>query len=151
MGEATAELNGRVESTEPEIIEREVEEIRDNITGIVGELDRRGHELVDWRSHLQKHALLLAALGAGCLVGLGVTIAGRRARQKRRNRPLEKARRLRVAISRMIAHPERVAQPRPGIGHKALGAAVGATAGFLVKALLKEMVVTAEPAGAASS
>jgi hypothetical protein len=151
MGAATVELNGSAESAEPRVIEREVEEIRDNITGIVSELDRRGHELVDWRAHLRRHALLLAMVGAGCLLGLGVAIVGRRARQKRRNRPLEKARRLRAALSRMVAHPELVALPRPGLGHKALSAAVGATVGFGVKALLEEMVATAEPATASSS
>jgi hypothetical protein len=148
MGEATVELNG---SAEPEVIERQVEEIRDNITGIVGELDRRGHELVDWRSHLQKHAFTLVTVGAACLLGLGVTIAVGRARQKRRQRPLAKARRLRVALARMIEHPELVARPQPGIGRRALSAAVGATVGFLVKATLQEMVATAGPGGATST
>ena len=147
MGEATGELNGSVESAEPAIIEREVEEIRDNISGIVGELDRRGQELVDWRSHLRRNALVLTAVGAGCLLGLAATVAVERAKRRRRRKPLEKARRLYVAISRMIAHPELVARPRPSIGQKALAAAVSATVGFLVKALLQEAVAT-EPSPA---
>jgi hypothetical protein len=144
MGGATDELNG---SAEPEIIEREVEEIRDNISGIVGELDRRGHRLVDWRSHLRKNALLLGALSAGCLLGLSATIAVERAKRRRRRTPIEKARRLYVAISRMIAHPELVARPHPSIGRKALAAAVSAAVGILVKAVLKEaLAAEANPA-----
>ena len=143
---ATVELTGTGEptETEPEELEREVEGIRDNITGIVGELDRRRHDLLDWRAQLRKHGVVLAALTAGWVLAFGVTMAVGAARRKRQNRPLEKARRLRRALSRMIAHPELVAQPEPSIGRKILGAAASATAGALAKALLSELTTSLE-------
>jgi hypothetical protein len=129
---------------QPEVLEREVEEIRENISGIVGELDRRGHELVDWRLQLRKHGTLLAAIGASCLVGFGLTMAIGAANRRRRNRPLAKARRLRQALARMIDHPELVAQPRPGVGKKAISAAVSATVGILAKTLVQRLLDASE-------
>ena len=133
------------EKKEPAKLEQEVDDIRENITDIVSELDRRGHELLDWRGHLRKNAWLLAAVGASCLVGLGVTISVDRARRRRRNRFWNKARRLGEAVARMIEHPELVAQPKPGIARKALGAAVGATTTVLAKSLVQRLVDTLEP------
>ena len=137
--------SSQVEEREPAKLERDVEGIRDNITDIVSELDRRGHEMLDWRGHLRKHAWLLVAVGASCLVGLGVTIVADGARRKRRNRFWSKARRLREAVARIIEHPELVAQPKPGIGRKMLGAAVGATTTVLAKTLVQQIVDTIEP------
>ena len=129
----------------PEVLEREVEEIRDNISGIVGELDRRRQELVDWRLQLRKHGPLLAAVGASCIVGFGLTVAIGVARRKRRKQPLAKARRLREAIGRMIEHPELVARPQPPIGRKALSAVVSVLAGALAKALVRRILDATEP------
>lgn len=129
---------------QPEQIEREVEEIRENISGIVGELDRRGHELFDWRQILRNNARLLAAVGLSCLVGFGLTVAIGVANRRRRNRPLAKARRLREALSRIIENPELVAQPRPGIGKKAIGAAVSATVGLLAKNIAQRVLDATE-------
>jgi hypothetical protein len=81
---------------------------------------------------------LLSAVSSGCLLGLSVTIALERNKRRRRRAPIEKARRLYDAISRMIAHPELVARPRPSIGRKAAATAVSAMVGVLVKALLQE-------------
>jgi hypothetical protein len=149
MGAATdvteTVLSNEPEEREPAKLERDVEGIRDNITDIVSELDRRGHEMLDWRGHLRKHAWLLVAVGASCLVGLGVTVVADRARRKRRNRFWFKARRIREAVARIIEHPELVAQPKPGIARKALGAAVGATTTVLAKTLVQQIVDTIEP------
>jgi len=110
----------------------------------VGELDRRRHDLLDWRSQLRKHGAVLAAVTAGWVLAIGVTMAVRASQKRRRNRPLAKARRLRDALSRMVAHPELVAQPRPSIGRKVVGAAASATVGALAKALINELTTSAE-------
>jgi hypothetical protein len=150
MGAATDVMNDATstdaEPQEPHELERDVEAIRDNITDIVSELDRRGQKMLDWRGHLRNHAWLFVAVGASCLVGLGVTITVDRARRRRRNRFWMKARRLGEAISRMIEHPELVAQPKPGIGRKALGAAVGATVGVLARTAAQQILDATEPA-----
>jgi hypothetical protein len=148
MGAATDVMNDVAKASgepqEPQKLERDVEEIRENITDIVSELDRRGHEMLDWRAHLRNHGWLLIAVGASCLVGLGLTITVDRVRRKRRNRFSMKARRLREAVSRMIDHPELVAQPKPGLARRALGAAVGAAVGVLARTAAQQLVDAAE-------
>jgi len=152
MGATTVELNGSEKPEEPQELEREVEGIRENIDDIVTELDRRGHELLDWRLQLRRHKVLLLAVTAGCLAGLSLTVALGMAKRKRRNRFLAKAGRLRDALARMIAHPERVAQPQPGIGKRALSAAVSAGVGALAKTLVNQLAeAQEEPASFASS
>jgi hypothetical protein len=132
MGQGTDDMN-EVES--PEELEREVEEIRDDMTDIVSELDRRGHEAFDWGMQLRKHAAPVMFTGLGFLaVAAGATALSMR-RKRRNNRPLARARRLREALARMIAHPELVAQPRPSIANRALAAAVSAAAGSVAKAV----------------
>ena len=127
------------EEQQPERLEREVENIRDNMSDIVGELDRRRHELFDWRSQLRKHGLLLAAVGVGWVLAFSVTLAIRSAKRRRENRPLAKARRLRAAVSRMIAHPELVAQPQPSVTKKALAAAASATMTVVARTLTEQL------------
>jgi hypothetical protein len=52
----------------PRKLEHEVEALRDDMTRIVSELDRRGHELLDWRLQLHRHRGLVAiAVAAGVL------------------------------------------------------------------------------------
>jgi predicted protein tyrosine phosphatase len=147
MGAGTVNLTSHAEpshenadTNEPAVLEREVEDIRENISGIVSELDRRKDELLDWRTQVRKHAVLLVAVGASCILGLTLTLAIGAAQRRRRNRPLEKARRLRAALSRIIANPELVAPPRPSITRKALGAAASASAGILAKSLAQQLV-----------
>jgi hypothetical protein len=147
MGATTVELTGQ---DAPEELERDVEDIRENIDDIVTELDRRGQELLDWRLQLRKHKLLLVAVGASCLVGLSLTVGLARAKRRRENRFFAKAARLRKALARMIAHPELVAQPQPGIGKKALTAAVSAAVGALAKTLARQVAEAPEPARLAS-
>jgi hypothetical protein len=132
MGQGTDDV---MDPETPEELEREVEDIRDDMTGIVSELDRRGHEALDWRMQLRRHAAPLMFTGLGLLaVAIGKRALSAR-RERRNNRPLAKARRMREALARMIAHPELVAQPRPSIANRALAAAVGAAAGSVAKAL----------------
>ena len=132
MGQGKDDMN-EVES--PEELEREVEEIRDDMTDIVSELDRRGHEAFDWRMQLRKHAAPMMFTGLGFLAVAAGAIALSVRRKRRNNRPLARARRLREALARMIAHPELVAQPRPSIANRALAAAVSAAAGSVAKAV----------------
>jgi len=119
----------------PEELEREVEGVREGTTDIVGELDWRSHEVFDWRMQLRRHAAPIMFTGLGLLVvAVGKKALSAR-RERRNNRPLAKARRMREALARMIAHPELVAQPRPSIANRALAAAVSAAAGSVAKAL----------------
>ena len=144
MGQRTNDLTRankatRADAEAPAELEHEVEEIRENMTEIVGELDRRRHEVFDLGSQLRKNAAPLAVAGLGIvLISAGATTLSVR-RRRRRNRPLAKARRFGEALSRMIAHPELVAQPRPSIGKRAFGAVVTAVAGTLAKTFTERL------------
>lgn len=137
MGEATIDLTS---DHDPDELEIEVEDIRDDLTGVVRELDRRRHALFDWRQQAKAHVALLsfAALGLALIVGgsLARSISSRR----RRARPLYKARQLREAVGRMIEHPELVARAHPTVGKKALSAAVSSVAAVSAKALAQRIV-----------
>jgi hypothetical protein len=95
-------------------LQKDIEQIRGNLGGMVSELDRRRHDLFDVRKQLSRHAIPLALTGLallGVAVG-GVALAARR----RRQREAFGARlvRLRRAFARMIDKPERVASaPSP--------------------------------------
>jgi hypothetical protein len=73
------------DAAKPERIEHEVEELRDELDGLVGELNRRSRRALDWREQLRAHT---AEVAAGALVA-GVALWGGlawRARQRRRMR-----------------------------------------------------------------
>jgi len=85
MGERTTGLIVRevhsLASPTPEQLEHDVDDLRDGLTGIVRELDRRRHELLDWRLQLKKHRVA-AVVAAGLLFlgGLGLLRLARRRR-----------------------------------------------------------------------
>jgi hypothetical protein len=124
---------------DPQELEREVDLARSELTGVVSELDRRRHALFDWRLQLRQHAASIALVAAGTLLLAGGMIAASIWRRRRRERPLQRARRLREAVSRVIEHPELVARPQPSIGKKALAAAVSGAAGVAAKAVTQRL------------
>jgi hypothetical protein len=117
----------------------EIATVRDELDALLAELDRRRHELLDVRLQLRRHAVG-TALTTLALVG---TAAGAvwlgRWRQRRQQRPSALAGRLREAIVRMTAHPERVAA-EPTMGGKILTAAASAGAALLVRKVLEQAV-----------
>jgi hypothetical protein len=104
------------EKTDPEQradeLEQKAEAIRDNLDGLVAELDYRRHEAV--RRWAKPIAIGAAVLGAGVVA----LIVWRRSR--RRPSRLE---RFRAAIGRAMAHPDRVAKTTPSMGKKIAAAA----------------------------
>jgi hypothetical protein len=68
--------------TSPMEIERQIHAIRDDLDGLVGELDRRRHEALDWRLQASRHRRpLLVAVGV-----VGVGIGGYATLRRRRRR-----------------------------------------------------------------
>jgi hypothetical protein len=120
-------------------LEGEIAALREDLSGLVGELDRRRHEMLDVKLQLKRHALGVALTGvavvaaASGLVWLGTWRAQSRARLPSR------AGRLREAVSRMIDKPERVAA-EPTIPGKILTAAAAAAVATLVKKGLERAV-----------
>jgi hypothetical protein len=119
-------------SDEAERLQHDIEAIRDNLGGLIGELDHRRHEALNLRLQLRRHALPVT-IGALAILGLVATgIAVRVARNRRRERLPARLRRLRHAVARMIDDPDHVAEGRPKVGTKILTA--GGTAGAAVVA-----------------
>jgi hypothetical protein len=117
----------------------EVAHVRDELDVLLGELDRRRHEVLDVPLQLRRHALgagltilafTLAAVGS---VGLATW------RRRRRARVRARASGLSQAIARMTEHPERVAA-EPTIPARIVTAAASAAVAALVKKLLERGV-----------
>jgi hypothetical protein len=123
---------------EPHEIERDVESLRARVGVLVGELDRRRRELGDWRLQLRRHGLALGLAVAGVLAGGAGLVTLLVARQRRRRRPRARLGRLREALARMIAHPDRVAA-EPTARSAALRTTTGAATGLVAKLLLRRL------------
>lgn len=120
---------------EADAYEHDVDVIRNDLDRLVGELDRRRHEMFDVKLQLRRHAVPLAVTGAtivGVVGGL-ITLSVLWARHKRK--PLTKARRFRAALARMIDNPDRVAKETPNPLLKILTAAGTTVASVIAKRL----------------
>jgi hypothetical protein len=125
---------------QPARVEHEIEEVRDRLTGIVRELDRRRHAALDLRGQLRKHRAAVGVATASALLLVGGAIWLSVWLKARRARVLARAHRLRLALARMIANPDEVARPKPNVGKKVLSAAGSAAAGVLAKTLAERLV-----------
>jgi hypothetical protein len=96
----------------------EIAEIRDELGGLVAELDRRRHDLLDVRLQLRRHgpavaAVVISFIGAAAgVVWLGVW------RARKRQTLMSRAARVGRAVKGMIDSPERAAAiaPHPMVG-----------------------------------
>ena len=122
-----------------ETLGNEIVVLRGELDVLLAELDRRRHEALDLRLQLRRHGRGAALTGVAFLttaagvVGLGLW------RRRRQDRLGAQAGRLRRAVSRMIAQPERVAA-EPTIVGKIAAAAGSAAAASLVRKLLERGV-----------
>jgi hypothetical protein len=120
-------------SEDPARLKDEIEGIRENLTGLVGELDRRRREMFNLPLQIRRHPLVLAgaALAVGGLVALGVFLTVR-SRRKAKSIPA-RLRRLRRALVRAAADDDTVvvtAQPR-SLGGQILKLGGAATVAYL--------------------
>jgi hypothetical protein len=117
----------------------EIDVLRDELGGLVAELDRRRHQALDLRHQVSRHPVLVATVAtvAALLVGGVIALVVRDARRQRR--PTARAREVRDAVSRLVAHPRQVAS-QPSIGNKVATAVGVALATTLVKRLLERSV-----------
>jgi hypothetical protein len=117
-------------------IEGEISDIRGRLDQSLAELDRRRHEATDVKLQIRRHPAVVAAAGGVVLLLLGgVAYAIWAARQ--RERPVSKAKRLRLAVGRMIDEPQKVAKAEPTVPEKILAAAGTAAATMLTKKLIE--------------
>ena len=99
---------------EPGEIEREIESIREDLDGLIGELDRRRHEAFDWRLQMRRHQrqLWIAAGVVGVTV-IGFTVVGRRRRRNGFASGAELLHALRVVAEHPEALTRAVEERRP--------------------------------------
>ena len=116
-------------------LETEIEVLRGDLGDLVSELDRRRRELLDVRLQLQRHPVAVGAAGLTVALAVGGAVALVITARRRRRRPVERARRLGHAVSRMIEAPHRVAR-EPSVAEKILAAAGTAAASILVKRIM---------------
>jgi hypothetical protein len=117
-------------------MEGEISEIRGQLDQSLAELDRRRHEATDVKLQIRRHPAVVAAAGGVVLLLLGgVAYAIWAAR--RREQPMNKAKRLKLAFGRMIDEPQKVAKAEPTVPEKILAAAGTAAATMLTKKLIE--------------
>lgn len=136
---------GVKKNEDPAQIERKVEEVRDNLSGIAGELDRRRHEAFDLRLQLRRHGAAIGVTAAAILAVVAGSIGLSLWSHARQQRLRSRAHRLRLAAARAIAHPDDVARPTPRVGRKALAAILSAAVGVGAKALAQRVTAPKAP------
>jgi hypothetical protein len=120
---------------EADRLHSEITSIRGDIGGLLHELGRRKREALDVKKQLKKHPTAVSASAATLLAvaaGLTVLLVYRHRRQQRLGARLS---RLREAVSRMMAHPRRVARVHPRIPGRIVSAVGAAAAGALARDL----------------
>jgi hypothetical protein len=132
-----ATSDGRARPMDARAIEEQIGGIREDLGLLLGELDRRRHELLDWRVQLRKNAVPIAIAAVGIAALGGGAVAWTMHRQEVARRPTEKARALGRALDRAMRHPNRVAGGKPhpasSLGYKVLSAAGTALAAILAR------------------
>lgn len=119
---------------------REIDELREEMTPLLRELDQRRTNALDLRLQARRHLVpvTLAALGVAGLTGYSVWSWIHERHERRR--PVVRARRLRRAVSRMIDEPERVAAGDPS-GMRAIGIAIARAAATAAASLAARRAV----------
>jgi hypothetical protein len=113
----------------------EIAMLREELSGLVAELDRRRHEALDLKRQVKRHALRTALTATG-LVAAGVTIVWLAAwRSHRREAIPSRWARTRRALSRMIDKRAPVAA-EPSVASKIVPATVSAVMAILAKRAL---------------
>ena len=117
-------------------LEGEIAMLRDELGGLVAELDRRRHELTDVKLQAKRHALGATLTGVGLLASAAGFVWLGAWRARRRRTTMARIGRLREAVSRMVERPERVAT-EPGVPAKILTAAATAAVATVMKKVLE--------------
>jgi hypothetical protein len=123
---------------DPRPIEADIMRRRGELTEFLTELSRRRRELTDVKLQIRRHALRFTATVLAVSAVAAGSIALGMWRARRRNTVTAHTGRLREALGRMIARPERVAV-EPTATQRIVGAAGSAAAAFLIKAALERV------------
>jgi len=129
--------NGR---EEVDRLRHEVDGLRGNIGALVRELNQRRHDALDLKLQLRRHPSRLVIAGVTVIALVAGGIAYIVARLRRRRSIKARVLRLREALRRISAHPERVAERTPTVSRKVLAAGGTAVATAIGKRFAKRFV-----------
>ena len=120
----------------------EITDVRRRLDALVMELDRRRHNVTDWKRHLRQHARTIALGALVVAVAAAAPAAFARVRTRRRSTLMargaeftRKARRLGQAFERIAENPDRLA-PR------AAGLSVGSRTAVALAAMIAQALGT---------
>jgi hypothetical protein len=120
----------------------EVTDVRRRLDALVMELDRRRHNMTDWRRQLRLHARAIAVGALVVAVAVTAPVALARARSRRRGafsgrgaELRQKARRLGQAFERIAEDPDRLAPTTAGLS-------LGSRTAVAVAAMIAQVVAT---------
>ena len=147
MGEGTPRVM-KVVAPEPSArardIEGEIERLRTRLDRSLSELDRRRHDLMDYKLQMRKHPQVLLIAGGALLLLFG-GVAYSVYNSSRHSRAARKARQYKGALRRIADRPGDIARrSEPGIAGKIL-ASVGTTIAVAVAKKLIERNINALP------
>jgi hypothetical protein len=125
--------------------EHDLEGARARLGRLLGELSKRRHELTDVRLQLRRHFKAIAVTAGGLVAATASLIVIRLRRRALRRQLPARARRLRAAFGRVVAHPERVGRESPGLGGAVLRAGLTAAAAALRQAPRQRTVPPRRP------
>ena len=136
----TSTGNGKVAAHSPRETTRqldgEIAALREELAGLVAELDRRRHELLDIKLQAKRHALEMALTGTALVATAAGFVWLGAWRARRRQSIRSRAGRLREALSRVLARPERVAA-EPTVPTKIFTAAANAAVATALKKVVE--------------
>jgi hypothetical protein len=132
MGEGADRVSANGKAEVPEVIEGRIGLLRHELGDLVAELDRRRHEATDIRLQIKRHPLIAGAAAVTVAAAVGGIIAFAVWNARRRERPVERARRARRAMQRLMDDPDHMAR-EPSVTEKILAAAGTAAASLLIK------------------
>jgi hypothetical protein len=148
MGEGTTRVvedngtSGRVRELGDEITD-----VRRRLDALVGELDRRRHNVTDWKRHLKRHGGTIAVGALVVAVAVAAPVAFSRVRGRRRSALAgrggvltQKARRLGQAFERIAEDPDRLAPTALGLGSRTAVAVATMIAQVLATGILRAVV-----------
>ena len=127
----------------------EITDVRRRLDALVMELDRRRHNITDWRRQLRLHGRTIAVGALVVAVAVTAPVALARARSRRRGlltgrgaELRQKARRLGQAVERIAEDPDRLAATTAGqgLGSRTAVAVAAMVAQVLATTIVRTMV-----------
>jgi hypothetical protein len=118
----------------------DISAIQNRLGGLIGELDRRRHDVMDVKTQARRHLLSFVLVGVAAVGAVAGLIAWRVSEGRRRGRFVARVRGLRAVLGRVVRDPERMAQRQPRIATRLLVASGEATAGLVAKRLAERLL-----------